>query len=98
MFERLEKLSYDSNERVRGAVVSAARELMDSRLLGTLDRLAEQDLNGRVCRNAREVAKKIRDQLEKGVEYKALREEIEKVRDENRRISERLYRVEGKLG
>jgi len=98
VFERLEKLSYDSNERVRGAVVSAARELMDSRLLGTLDRLAEQDLNGRVCRNAREVAKKIRDQLEKGVEYKALREEIEKVRDENRRISERLYRVEGKLG
>lgn len=98
VYDTLDKLSTDPNERIRGAVVAAARELMDRRLLKTLDRMADQDLNGRISRNAREVAARIREHLEKGVEYKALREEIEKVRDENRRISERLYRMEGKLG
>jgi aminopeptidase N len=59
--------------------------------------MAEKDLNERVRRSAREVAKKIRDHLEKGVEYKSLREELEKIREENRRLAERLYRVEGKV-
>jgi aminopeptidase N len=95
--EHLTKLSEDGNERVRHAVVAAARELMDPKLLPVLDRMAERDLNERVRRTAREVAKKIRDHLERGVEYKLLREELEKVREENRRLSERLFRVEGKL-
>ncbi len=93
----LEKLSEDSNERVRHAVVAAAREMMDPRLLPMLDKMAEKDLNERVRRSAREVSKKIRDHLEKGVEYKSLREELEKIREENRRLAERLYRVEGKV-
>ena len=94
---QLTKLSEDSNERVRHAVVAAARELLDPKLLPVLDKMAERDLNERVRRSAREVAKKIRDHLERGVEYKLLREELEKVREENRRLSERLFKVEGKL-
>ncbi|MDW8084112.1 MAG: M1 family aminopeptidase [Candidatus Caldarchaeum sp.] len=96
VYDLLEKLSEDSSERVRQAVVAAARELMDPRLLKTLDKMAEKDLNERVRRNAREVAKRIRDNLERGVEYKALREEVEKVREENRRLLDRLFRLEGK--
>ncbi|MEM4288391.1 MAG: hypothetical protein QXV97_06245, partial [Candidatus Caldarchaeum sp.] len=92
-----ERLSKDSSERVRHAVVAAARELLDHRLLTMLDTMAEKDLNERVRRNAREVAKKIRDHLEKGVEYKALREELDKIREENRRLADRIYRMEGKL-
>ncbi|MEM2237531.1 MAG: M1 family aminopeptidase [Candidatus Caldarchaeum sp.] len=97
VFEALERLSKDSSERVRHAVVAAARELLDHRLLTMLDTMAEKDLNERVRRNAREVAKKIRDHLEKGVEYKALREELDKIREENRRLADRIYRMEGKL-
>ncbi|MEM4408181.1 MAG: HEAT repeat domain-containing protein, partial [Candidatus Caldarchaeum sp.] len=97
VFEALERLSKDSSERVRHAVVAAARELLDPRLLTMLDTMAEKDLNERVRRNAREVAKKIRDHLEKGVEYKTLREELDKIREENRRLADRIYRMEGKL-
>ncbi|MEM1948028.1 MAG: M1 family aminopeptidase [Candidatus Caldarchaeum sp.] len=96
-YEILEKLSEDESERVRHAVIAAAREMMDPRLLKILDKMAEKDLNERARRGAREVAKKIRDNLEKGVEYKALREELERIKEENRRLSERIYRIEGKL-
>ncbi|MEM2051500.1 MAG: M1 family aminopeptidase [Candidatus Caldarchaeum sp.] len=96
-FEALEKLSHDASERVRHAVVAAARELLDPRLLSMLDRMSEKDLNERVRRGAREVARKIRDHLERGVEYKALREELDKIREENRKLADRIYRMEGKL-
>ncbi len=97
IFEALDRLSRDENGRVRNAVVAAARELLDPRLLRTLEEMMEKDVNERIKRNAREVAKKIKDHLEKGVEYKTLKEEIEKVKDENRRLAERLYRIEGKI-
>ncbi|MCS6783974.1 MAG: M1 family aminopeptidase [Candidatus Caldarchaeum sp.] len=96
VYEILEKLSEDDSERVRHAVVAAARELLDPRLLQILDKMAEKDLNERVRRTAREVVKRIRDNLERGVEYKALREEVEKMKEENRRILDKIYRIEGK--
>ncbi len=95
-YERLAELSRDSYDRVRQAVISAAREMLDHKLLPVLDEMAERDVNERVRRGAREVAGKIRDHLEKGVEYKVLKEELEKVRDENRRLVERISRLEGK--
>ena len=95
-YERLAELSRDPYDRVRQAVISAAREMLDHKLLPVLDEMAERDVNERVRRGAREVAKKIRDHLEKGVEYKVLKEELEKVRDENRRLVERISRLEGK--
>ncbi len=96
VYERIAELSKDPYDRVRQAVISAAREMVDHKLLPVLDEMAERDVNERVRRGAREVAKKIRDHLEKGVEYKALKEELEKVRDENRRLVERISRLEGK--
>jgi len=97
VYELLKRLSQDWNERVRHAVVAASRELLDPRLLDVLETMAEKDVNERVRRNAREVAKKIREHLEKGTEYKALREEIEKIREENRKLHERLFKVEDKI-
>ncbi|GBC68776.1 Aminopeptidase N [archaeon HR01] len=96
VYEKLAELSRDPYDRVRQAVISACRELLDHRLLPILDEMAERDVNERVRRGSREVAKKIREHLEKGVEYKALREEIERVRDENRRLVERISKLEGK--
>jgi aminopeptidase N len=96
VYERLGELSKDPYDRVRQAVVSAARELMDHKLLTVLDEMAERDVNERVRRGAREVAKKIRDHLEKGVEYKAFKEELDRVKEENRRLVERISRMEGK--
>jgi len=59
-----------------------------------LDDLASRDPDGRVRRLAREVAKRIRDQLERGVEYQRLREELEQVREEHRRLMEEIGRLE----
>lgn len=96
VYERLDELSRDPYDRVRQAVVAAAREMMDHRLTPTLDRMAETDVNERVRRGAREVAQRIREHLEKGIEYKALREELERVKEENRRLVERIAKLEGK--
>ena len=95
-YQRLAELSEDRFDRVRGAVIQAAREMLDPKLLPMLDKMSERDLNDRIRRLAREVARKIREQMERGVEYKELREEIEKIREENRKIIDRIARIEVK--
>ncbi len=96
VMDRLLDLSKDQFYRVRIATVLAAEELLDEKMLPMLDSLVGVDLDGRVRRRAREVAKKIRDHAEKGSEYKQLRSEIEDVREENRRLLDRLARLETK--
>jgi len=71
-----------------------ADEVKHPALLPMLDDLASRDPDGRVRRLAREVAKRIRDQLERGVEYQRLREELEQVREEHRRLMEEIGRLE----
>ena len=93
---RLIELAKDEQFRVRLAVVSTADEIKHPALLPTLDELASRDPDGRIRRLARETAKRIRDQLERGVEYQRLREEIEQIREEHRRIREEIGRLERK--
>jgi len=90
VLRRIGELSKDQFFRVRVAAVLACEELLDQRLLSLLDELSETDLDGRVRRRAKEVARRIRKHLEKGTEYKVLREEIQEIRDQNRRLLERL--------
>ena len=94
--DRLRELARDPEFRVRYAVVQVADEVKHPALLPILDELASTDIDGRVRRLAREVAKRIRDQLERGVEYQRLREEIEQVREEHRRLWEEISRIEAK--
>ena len=91
---RLIELARDEQFRVRYAVVAVADEVKHPALLPMLDDLASRDPDGRVRRLAREVAKRIRDQLERGVEYQRLREELEQVREEHRRLMEEIGRLE----
>jgi aminopeptidase N len=91
---RLIELARDEQFRVRYAVVAVADEVKHPTLLPMLDDLASRDPDGRVRRLAREVAKRIRDQLERGVEYQRLREELEQVREEHRRLMEEVGRLE----
>ena len=87
----------DEDFRIRLAAVMAAQEMMSPRLLPMLDRLASEDIFEQVRRRAREAARSIRKSLEKGVEYRKLREEIEKIREENRRLLDRLARIESRF-
>ncbi|MEM4206402.1 MAG: hypothetical protein QXQ43_03900, partial [Nitrososphaerota archaeon] len=72
------------------AVVAACKELMTPETLTILDKMAENDLIEMIRRSARDAAEKIRKNLEKGVEYKALREELERIKEENRRLLEKV--------
>jgi len=89
-------LSRDDNFRIRSAVVAAAGELRDDRLLPILDKLSSQDPDGRVRRLARETAYRIRQFLEKGEEYKKLRDEIDEVKRREIELEERMERIERK--
>jgi len=86
----LQEYSRDENYRVRQSVVAACKELMMPEVIPILDKMAENDLIEMIRRSARDAAEKIRKNLEKGVEYKALRDEIERIREENRRLVERV--------
>ncbi len=90
VIKALKEYSYDENYRVRQAVIAACRELMTSEVLPILDKMAESDLSEMIRRPARDAAEKIRKNLERGIEYKSLKEEIDRIREENRRLIERV--------
>ncbi|BDR91634.1 aminopeptidase [Vulcanisaeta souniana JCM 11219] len=98
VYDRIRELLRDPYYRVRYAAVAAVESSLDPRFLDILDDLASRDLDGRIRRYARDVARKIREQMQRGVEYARLREEIERIREEQRRIMDRLGRVETKYG
>ncbi|ADN50911.1 M1 family aminopeptidase [Vulcanisaeta distributa] len=96
VYDRIRELLKDPYYRVRYAAVAAVESSLDPRFLDALDDLASRDLDGRIRRYARDVARKIREQMQRGVEYARLREEIERIREEQRRIMDRLGRMEAK--
>ncbi len=62
-----------------------------------LDRTAQRALDGRVVRTARIAAQSIRSAGDKGDEVKKLREEMDKLNDENRTLKDRLDKIEARL-
>ncbi|HWQ17035.1 MAG TPA: M1 family aminopeptidase [Sulfolobales archaeon] len=97
VIERLiEILRTDPSHRVRMAAISSMEELKNPEFLEVLGEATEKDPVGFVRRRAREAAKRIRDHLEKGIEYKQLREEVERLREESRKIIEKIERYEAK--
>src|SRR5206468_8178899 len=83
--------------RVQLATIGALDELKDARAVPALDRLAATGLDGRVVRRAREAAAHIRKGQDRGEEVKKLREEVDKLTDENRGLRDRLDRIEAQL-
>jgi len=95
VIELLSDFSKSRNPGIRRAVVSAIKISMNPKLLPLLDTLSK-DVVGFIRRYARDTARKIRKHSEKGEEYRKLREEIEKLRAEERRLMERIEVMEKK--
>lgn len=95
--ETLRHLSRDSNYRVRQAVVAACRELLSGEVIGILEDIAQNDVYEMIRRAARDAAERVRRSLERGVEYKELREELERIKEENRRLVERVSVLAGAI-
>lgn len=97
VLETLRYLSRDPNYRVRQGVIAACRELMSSEVVGILEDMAQNDVYEMNRRAARDAAEKVRRSLERGVEYKELREELERIKEENRRLVERVSILAGAI-
>jgi aminopeptidase N len=80
------------------SAIDALADLKATKALPHLNRAAESALDGRTVRVARLAAKAIREGSDKGDEVKKLREEVDKMTDENRSLRDRLEAIEAKLG
>jgi aminopeptidase N len=92
--ETLVELLEDPDFRARIAVVEALRALGDPDAIGALKRAERKDLDGRVRRRAREVARILGDSDGKTEQLGKLRDAVEKLQDENRELKERLGKLE----
>ncbi len=93
-YEKLKELIYDRETMIKRGIVTAARELMDPRVVPILQLLETREKMGWTWKTAKLTEKKIREAAEKGVEWKKLRDEMGKVEEEMRRISERIEKIE----
>ncbi|MHB8147713.1 MAG: hypothetical protein ACYDGM_10710, partial [Vulcanimicrobiaceae bacterium] len=75
---------------VQLAAIAAAESLEDARLLPALDRLAESAFDGRVRRDAAEAAARIRESKKVPAQVSSLRDELDTVREEQRKIQEKI--------
>ncbi|HWE28446.1 MAG TPA: HEAT repeat domain-containing protein, partial [Polyangia bacterium] len=94
--ETLSELLEDPDFRVRIAAVEALNGLGDSHAVGALKRAEHKDLDGRVRRRAREVARLLSEGATKDSQVRTLRDSVEKLQDENRELKERLSKLEAR--
>ena len=95
--DHLVPLIQDPWLRTQLSAINALAELKATKALPDLDRAAQSALDGRVARTSRLAAKRIRESGEKGDDLKKLREEVEKLTDENRTLKDRLDAIEVRL-
>jgi aminopeptidase N len=96
--EVLIELLEDPDFRARIAAVEALRVLGDADAIGGLKRAEGRDLDGRVRRRAREVARALAEGTAQSDAVKSLRDSLEKLEGENRELKERLLKLEVRLG
>jgi aminopeptidase N len=92
--ELLLNLLRDDWFRVRAAAASALVERKDFSAIHELEKAAQAEIDGRVRRSFREAISKLRTQQPISSEFKTLRDEIERLKEENRKIMERLESLE----
>jgi aminopeptidase N len=97
VYERLVELLHDDWLRVRLNAVAGLQELKEMKAVGELDRLIQRELDGRVIRAARETMDRIRQGADKGEEVKKLREDLDRVLEENRALRDRLDKLEARV-
>ncbi|MEX2246276.1 MAG: M1 family aminopeptidase [Dehalococcoidia bacterium] len=97
-YDRLVELLHDEWLRVRLNACAALAEMKETKAIAELDRVVARDLDGRVIRAAREAMVRIRQGADKGEEVRKLREDLDRVLEENRGLRDRLDKIEAKVG
>lgn len=93
--ERLEQLLDDPWLRVQLSAVGALAALKDARAVPALGRCAERALDGRLRRSALVAAQALREGADRGAELRALREQVERLQQEQHALRDRLVQLEG---
>lgn len=88
--DELEERFGDPSFMVALDAIVAAETLSDVRLLPGLDRLAQQAVDGRMRRDAMEAAIRIRQAAKVPAQVKGLREDIDELREDQRRLQEKI--------
>ena len=94
--ETIAEFTDDPDFRVRIAAANALSTLRATDQVKALERMAAKELDGRAVRTAREAAAKLRKGGETASEVKALREEFEKLREQNGELRDKLDRLEAR--
>ena len=96
--ERLTELLDDDALRIRLQAAAALGELGDGRAVPALTRAAARALDGRFRRACRIAARDLAERSDKGDQVRALTDEVEKLRQRNDVLGDRLAAVEARLG
>ncbi|HTW88775.1 MAG TPA: DUF3458 domain-containing protein [Candidatus Binataceae bacterium] len=91
-------LADDPEFLMRLRIPGAFEHIGDPRALAALRRLEQNDLDGRIRRRASEAAAAIVEGRTRGEESSRMRQEIDKLREDNRRFEERLAKLEARGG
>ncbi len=94
--ERLEELLDDPWLRVQIAATTALEAAGDAKSVAAVSGAAERALDGRVKRTNRVAARRLSERAASGKETKVLRDEIEKLQQENRGLADRLTALEAR--
>jgi aminopeptidase N len=92
--DRLTDLLGDYWFRVRGFAASALAELKVSSAVPAISKAADKELDGRIKRQFREAIARIRASRTSDDELKRLSDDLDKLREENRLLRERVDRLE----
>lgn len=94
--DSLTTLLDEEHFRTRMAVLDALASLNSPKTLAALERLRARDLDGRVKRRLEEVIDTIRSGRKQTAEVKQLRDDVQALRDANKKLLERLDRLEAR--
>jgi len=92
--ERLEALLDDRWLRVQLSAIGALAALKDTRAVPALNAASARALDGRLRRNARVAIRTLTEGADKGAELRGLKDEVEKLQQENQRLKDRLTKLE----
>ena len=90
----IELLDDERDVRMRLAAVEALEAAHDRDALPELDRIAGHDVDGRLKSRCIEAAHAIRTSYERSDQVKQLRDDLEQLRETNKRLQDRLDRLE----
>ncbi|HEY2486682.1 MAG TPA: M1 family aminopeptidase [Candidatus Binataceae bacterium] len=94
IIDYLMPLSDDREFMVRMRLPGALEEIGDSRAIAPLRRLADRELDGRIQRRARAAVAAISEGRNRTEQDTRVREDLDKLRDENKKLQQRLEKLE----